>query len=196
MKFLLSLLLFLVVCGFASSAVQAAASSASPSVTPKLETAPSSNPAPAQDIDYALPYPGLLPDSPLYILKIWRDQFLELLISDRSQKGFYFLHLSDKRLASGLSLLAKNEPALAITTWDKALEKTTQSVTILEQLPPGQSRTDLIIKLQIALLKYQEIFNNSLPELNPDQQLRVKNMLIINQNLVNRVRNLTFPNSR
>ncbi len=48
-------------------------------------------------IEYALPYPGLLPDSPLYILKAIRDRIIEVLISDTMKKANFELLAADKR---------------------------------------------------------------------------------------------------
>ncbi|HSW97310.1 MAG TPA: hypothetical protein VLF89_05800, partial [Candidatus Saccharimonadales bacterium] len=35
-----------------------------------------------KQIQYDLPYPGLLPDNPLYSLKVLRDKIVEFFISD------------------------------------------------------------------------------------------------------------------
>ena len=87
------------------------------------------SPTPAM-IDYQLPYPGILPGSPLYSLKMVRDRLLELFISDSLKKSNFYLLQADKRLGSSLMLFEKGDRALAQTTLskglnylDKALEK-------------------------------------------------------------------------
>jgi hypothetical protein len=55
--------------------------------------------------DYTLPYPGILPDSPLYILKTIRDRLVGFLISDLVKKSAFNLLQSDKRLQSGVYLI-------------------------------------------------------------------------------------------
>ena len=45
------------------------------------------SPIPVQRVDYELPYPGLLPDSPLYFLKISRDRLIEFMIGDPIKKS-------------------------------------------------------------------------------------------------------------
>jgi hypothetical protein len=40
-----------------------------------------------QKIDYDLPYPGLLPDHPLYFIKAGRDKITELITRDNIKKA-------------------------------------------------------------------------------------------------------------
>ncbi len=52
--------------------------------------------------NYALPYPGMLPDHPLFFLKQIRDRVMELLISDPIKKAEFYLLQADKRLSMAL----------------------------------------------------------------------------------------------
>lgn len=65
--------------------------------------------APTPTVEYTLPYPGLLPDSPLYALKTIRDRIISLLISDPLKKAEFNLLQADKRLGSGAYLLKKDK---------------------------------------------------------------------------------------
>jgi len=49
-----------------------------------------------QSIDYTLPYPGLLPDNPLYPLKMIRDRIILFLINDSAKRTEYYLLQADK----------------------------------------------------------------------------------------------------
>ena len=51
-------------------------------------------------IQYELPYPGILPDNPLYFLKAIRDNVLGFFITDPLKKADYSLLMADKRLQS------------------------------------------------------------------------------------------------
>jgi hypothetical protein len=53
---------------------------------------------------YQLPYPGLLPDNPLYILKVVRDRIVRFFISDPLKKGQFDLLQADKSLNSAYYL--------------------------------------------------------------------------------------------
>src|SRR5690242_14285884 len=48
--------------------------------------------------DYTMPYPGLLPDSPLYSLKVFRDRVISFFISDPLKRSSFDLLQADKRL--------------------------------------------------------------------------------------------------
>jgi hypothetical protein len=52
--------------------------------------------------EYMLPYPGILPDHPLYFIKSLRDKLMEMLISDPIKKGQFYLLQSDKYLSMSL----------------------------------------------------------------------------------------------
>ena len=54
--------------------------------------------------EYALAYPGILPDHPLYPLKMTRDKTIEFLILDPIKKAEFYLLQADKRLSAGITL--------------------------------------------------------------------------------------------
>lgn len=73
-------------------------------------------------VEYTLPYPGILPDNPLYKIKTFRDKLISFLISDPLKKAEFDLLQSDKRLAGAMYLLQNNSQknaALAIDTISK-----------------------------------------------------------------------------
>lgn len=51
----------------------------------------------AQD-EYQLPYPGILPNHPLYVLKVIRDRSLEFFTRDPMKKAQLYLLFADKRI--------------------------------------------------------------------------------------------------
>lgn len=66
-----------------------------------------------EKVSYTLPYPGILPDHPLYFLKKIRDQILESLISDPVRKIEFYVLQSDKALNAGIFLGARDKQTLA-----------------------------------------------------------------------------------
>lgn len=66
-------------------------------------------PASQPSIDYTLPYPGLLPDNPLYVFKAIRDKLVSIFIADPKSKAEFDLLQADKRLAASFSL-SKERP--------------------------------------------------------------------------------------
>ena len=67
------------------------------------------SPSSEVSVDYALPYPGILPGHPLYPLKNFRDRLLDFLIKDPVKRVEYNLLMSDKRYAMGVYLTQKQE---------------------------------------------------------------------------------------
>lgn len=72
-------------------------------------------------IDYALVYPGILPNNPLYPIKMIRDKIVLFLIADSAKRASFNLLQADKRVAAGVLLLKedKKNEALAIVTIEK-----------------------------------------------------------------------------
>lgn len=77
----------------------------------------SSNPTGTSD--YQLPYPGILPDNPLYNLKTLRDKLQSFLISVPSKKAEFDLLQADKRLSTSIALSQQGKYELAETTISK-----------------------------------------------------------------------------
>lgn len=129
---------------FAATATTAAA----PSVTPI-----------AEPVQYDLPYPGMLPNNPLYVLKQIRDWILDKLIMDPVKKTEFYILQGDKRLAMGLLLSASGNGVLSeqvISKGEKYMNNAVQ--TLLTLKTQGQDVpayvTDHVTK---ALAKHTEV---------------------------------------
>ena len=83
--------------------------------------------------DYQLPYPGLLPDNPLYALKNIRDSIQLLMAQSTLEKAQVNLQLSDKNMAASLELTKKGKSKLASETAQKAHDQIERAVTIVEK---------------------------------------------------------------
>lgn len=73
-----------------------------------------------EDSDYKLPYPGILPNHPLYKLKVLRDKSLLFFTFDPFKKAARHLHMADKELVMALKLAEKGKVPLAQHTAFKA----------------------------------------------------------------------------
>lgn len=83
---------------------------------------------------YQLPYPGLLPDNPLYFLKVLRDRAVNFLISDNLKKTEFLLLQADKRISAGEYLARQRKLDLAESTiakgenyFEEAVEKLSEA---------------------------------------------------------------------
>lgn len=138
-------LLFLTMSVFSSS-VSATA--------PVLKTTPTPTP-----VVYVLPYPGILPTHPLYLLKTFRDRIIEFLISDPIRKAEFYILQADKQTGMGLMLVDKGKKPDAEAAWTEALALRTRSVDTLE----GYVKTGgaipgyLMEKMTVSAMKQQEV---------------------------------------
>ena len=118
------------------------------------EEATSSSPQP---VNYELPYPGLLPDSPLYFLRIIRDKIVGFLISDSLKKSEFNLLQADKRLNAGIYLFNKGKTSLAFSTISKAENYFSQALDkIGEAKKQGRNISEVKGKLKDALKKHEQ----------------------------------------
>lgn len=119
------------------------------------EQTPQPTPTP---IHYDLAFPGILPDHPLYKLKVLRDKIsLRLIDSPQQRVAFYLLQADKGVLAMAILVDKKNYP-LAATTLLKAEHNMTMLVNELYRFdqPPVP---ELLEKLKIASLKHLEVIN-------------------------------------
>ena len=112
----------------------------------------------AKNVQYDLPYPGILPDSPLYFLKALRDNAINFFITDPLKKADYDLLMADKRLGASQMLLDKGEGDLSITTLSKAGNYFDNAISLAVQAKnQGENSDSILAKLLNASLKHQEI---------------------------------------
>lgn len=107
-------------------------------------------------IKYDLAYPGILPDNPLYKLKVIRDKITAVLITDPYKKTDFYLLQTDKGILAGAMLIDKNKIDLALQTILKAEHNYT---LLTQQLYKFRQKPDasFFINLKTASLKHQEI---------------------------------------
>jgi hypothetical protein len=111
-------------------------------------------------VDYALPYPGLLPDSPLYFLKVARDVVTKFFISDSFKKAEYDLLQADKNLNTGYYLFLKNVNKdkmilSSISRGETSFENVIKDISAAKE--QGVDVMDFVDKMTLSLQKHKEI---------------------------------------
>jgi hypothetical protein len=86
------------------------------------------------ETEYSLPYPGMLPDHPLYFVKMARDRIQLWMSRDPLTKYKLLLNNADKRMAAALALAEKGKTGLAVTTAIKSEYYFQRAVGELENL--------------------------------------------------------------
>lgn len=108
-------------------------------------------------IEYSLPYPGILPGSPLYSLKMLRDRIMEFFISDPIKKSNFYLLQADKRVASAFMLFEKGDQKLGQTTFSKGqnyLEKSLDRAVLAKN--SGKDVGDLFARIKNSAIKQKQ----------------------------------------
>lgn len=133
---------------FASAVFPVAADEVSPPLTP--------SPSP---VAYQLPYPGMLPDNPLYFIKVIRDAVWSFLISSPLKKADFDLLQADKRVNASYLLVTqeKGKAELAEMTFSKGENyfdaALLQTANAKKQ---GMDIGDIVKRLSVANLKHKE----------------------------------------
>ncbi len=141
-----------------------------------------------QAIDYPLPYPGILPDSPFYFLKVARDKVMTALITDPVKKSFYLLLLSDKRLAAGQILLNTGKGDLGVNTIVNGEQYFSEAVNQAQQAKQsGKSVGELLVKLQVAGMKHQEVMGGEVGKVSGQSAGRLEKAAVTAQKEWSRV---------
>lgn len=146
----------------------------------------------AAKIEYTLPYPGILPDHPLWFLKALRDRVIEFLIADPFKKAEFHLLTADKRLQAGVSLLQKGKQELSLSTISKGenyFEMAISQATLAKDR--GQGVKMLLEKLKKAVKKHKEVLQEVREKMRGDLVLRTEKELERVQSFEKTVENLS-----
>lgn len=149
-------------------------------------TTPSPTP---EKVNYELPYPGILPSSPFYPLKLIRDTISDFLISDPSRKSEFYIHLADKRIAAVVVLFENGEKELANETLTKSLDYHEKAVEKMMEAKEAQDNVDgLYGKLNDSSAKHNEVIEMLEEEYNGNFSDTMKENILRAKELQNRVK--------
>jgi hypothetical protein len=110
-------------------------------------------------IDYYLPFPGrVLPDSPFWSLKVFRDRVWLLVTRNPMRKVELKLLFADKRLGSSVILFQKGKMENGLTTLSKA-EKYLEEASLDEEVirRKGINTTEILFRLTNSSLKHYQV---------------------------------------
>lgn len=149
---------------------------------------------PSVFVKYDLAYPGILPDHPLYKLKVLRDKVSASLISDPRKKIDFYLLQADKGILATAMLIDQNKIELAESSVLKAEHNFTvvsnvfQSYYDREQADFSKSNTkDLVKKLKNASEKHQEVLNSLIKRVPKDRQKTFTTVLDFSKRNINSI---------
>lgn len=141
---------FLLLLSFFLFSFAGRVSAQTPTITPEVKK-----------VDYIMPYPGILPDHPLYPLKAIRDKIYDSLLTDLIKKTEFKLLMADKRVIMTQKLLEKGRPELAETTMSKASKYYEEAVlTLYKARNQGRDTLKQTTKLIDSAKKYEELVSS------------------------------------
>ena len=110
---------------------------------------------------YDLPYPGALPDSPVYFLKALRDRLVSYLINDPLKKAEFNLLTSDKKTNAALYLADQKKYDLSITSFSKSTNYFVEGVAKLkEAIDLEKDGKNVLERMKLAVVKHQEVLKS------------------------------------
>lgn len=113
----------------------------------------------SKKVDYALPYPGLLPDNPLYAIKKIRDTVLIFFSRNNVRKVELYFLFSDKKIYMASELAKKGK-------WNLVSQTTTEAqsdfLKVAELLRTSKKQgtsapSGLIQKIKLSNEKHREV---------------------------------------
>lgn len=117
--------------------------------------------APHGGVEYYLPYPGILPDNPLYKAKMVRDWVRLRLTFDQVEKAGRELLYADKRINAAIVLVEGGKANLGVATATKAEKYLARAVgRTLSLAKQGKDVKSLLLTLAKATAKHVEILED------------------------------------
>lgn len=129
--------------------------------------------SPSAVIEYTFPYPGLLPDSPLYVFKTVRDRLVSILIKDTLKKASFDLLQADKRVYSSVLLAKKSQvnASLIVSTFSKGDNYFEEAVHNLAKAKREKRDVTLLQgQMQTAAKKYKEVLEDIGPKVTSKKE--------------------------
>lgn len=145
-----------------------------------------------EKVVYNLPYPGILPDNPLYFIKASRDKIVDVGTRDHIKKAELYLLYADKRAAMALSLTNKGKDKLAIATLSKGEKyflKIPQILITSKKQGVGYSQ-DLLSKLKLSNTKHKEVAQEILKKIPQGQAVAINEIIKLNELIKSRLNSL------
>lgn len=139
--------------------------------TPSQEASASPTPI-VEEVEYTLPYPGMLPDNPLYNIKALRDRIIEFLISTPFKKAEFYLLSSDKRFNSGYYLIMKDKDDMGVLYISKS--NNYMNMAIAEATKAKEPGVKLLQTMKTSMKKHAQLIKDVAPKVDQKNKTKLK----------------------
>lgn len=127
-------------------------------------------------IEYELPYPGVLPGSPFYVLKSIRDKFTEVLMPDPLRRSNFYLLQADKRLSIALILYEDERKEEGEVFLSKSLNYLDMSLGKAQDASNnGENIMDILAKIKTSSAKQKEEIKILIKENSGENREKLEN---------------------
>jgi hypothetical protein len=120
----------------------------------------------------------MLPDNPLYFLKVARDAIVKLLIIDPLKKAQFSLLTAEKRIYAGQMLVTKGKQELALDTIEKGNNYIYDALSAIKKAktasPKNPGIQSFLSQSKTAILKNEEILKNLEKQIDSKYQEKLK----------------------
>jgi hypothetical protein len=120
----------------------------------------------------------MLPDNPLYFLKVARDAIVKLLIIDPLKKAQFSLLTAEKRMYAGQMLVTKGKQELALDTIEKGNIYIYDALSAIKKAkaasPKNPGIQSFLSQSKTAVLKNEEILKNLEKQIDSKYQEKLK----------------------
>ncbi|MDI6734549.1 MAG: DUF5667 domain-containing protein [Patescibacteria group bacterium] len=127
-----------------------------------------------------LPDPGILPDSPFYFFKTWKESIQTFFTFGEENKARQFLHLAEVRLAEYQKMIEKEKIEIA----QKTLEKYEKQINrALEKANDAKEKDAAKLKEEIGekIIRHQEVFAEVLEKIPEQAESGIKKAIEASQ---------------
>ena len=132
---------------------------------------------------YDLPYPGILPDHPLYFLKSVRDKIMDMTTRSNLKKGELYLHYSDKEINTAVFLNKKGKNKLAVQTLIEAEDYAAKIPSLFSRAKKqGEGPTaQLVDRVRASNAKHREVIEQLLKNIPAGDQGPISKAIKLNE---------------
>lgn len=141
----------------------------------ELSVSPSATASPtpvSENVEYTLPYPGMLPDNPLYNLKALRDRIIEFLISTPVKKSEFYLLSSDKRVNTGYYLILKDKDDMGVLYVSKS--NNYMNMAISEGYKAKEQGREVLQKIKTSIKKHKQVISELEEKVDKKNRTKLK----------------------
>lgn len=145
-----------------------------------------------EKVEYQLPYPGILPDHPLYFLKQIRDGILDRLIVDPLRKAEFYILQADKRLGMGMMLFDKGNATLGEQVVSKGEQYLNNTLVKLDEVKNSgrEIPAAVVDRLEKSIAKHREVVGELLTKAQDAQRIGLESSFSVLDRLQGELGNL------